>query len=274
MSSTCREKMRLAQVKLLSPMSGLVAIQQNRRQLHVRACRLPDIREGDQVQPGMPVADVLDLSELEVVAKVGELDRANLKEGQDVSIHLDAVADHKFTGKIKWMSGTASANVFSSDPAKKFDVIFSIDMKQLLSALGAKPDQIAKVLATAEQNRQKPIPASGGMSMMMMAGGGAPGSAPGGAAGYDGRPSRGRGCRGRIPGWRCGRPGARAGPAGREARAVVAAGREEAVAKAAGAAQVVEAAGCSRRWASSPRKTAPKRAKRFRRRSTAEACGT
>ena len=32
----------------------------------------------------MPVADVLDLSEFEVVARVGELDRANLHEGQDV----------------------------------------------------------------------------------------------------------------------------------------------------------------------------------------------
>ena len=42
------------------------------------------------------------------------------------------------------MSGTASANVFSSDPGKKFDVIFSIDMKQLLTSLGAKPEQIAQ----------------------------------------------------------------------------------------------------------------------------------
>ena len=46
--------------------------------------QVPDIREGDTLQPGMPVADVLDLSELEVVAKVGELDRANLQEGQEV----------------------------------------------------------------------------------------------------------------------------------------------------------------------------------------------
>ena len=46
--------------------------------------QIPDIREGDQVRPGMPVADMLDLSEMEIVAKVGELDRANLHEGQDV----------------------------------------------------------------------------------------------------------------------------------------------------------------------------------------------
>ena len=52
--------------------------------------QIPDIREGDPLQPGMPVADVLDLSEVEVLAKVGELDRANLKEGQEVMMQLDA----------------------------------------------------------------------------------------------------------------------------------------------------------------------------------------
>ena len=54
---------------------------------------MPDIREGDTLQPGMPVADMLDLSELEVWAKVGELDRANLKEGQDAVLQLDAIPD-------------------------------------------------------------------------------------------------------------------------------------------------------------------------------------
>ena len=58
--------MRLAQVKLLSPISGLVAIKQNRGGFSgMFGTQVPDIREGDQVQPGMPVADVLDLSELE-----------------------------------------------------------------------------------------------------------------------------------------------------------------------------------------------------------------
>ncbi|MCX6622320.1 MAG: efflux RND transporter periplasmic adaptor subunit, partial [Acidobacteria bacterium] len=152
-----REKARLSQVKLLAPISGLVAIRQNiAGQFRMFGMQLPDIREGDQVQPGMPVADVLDLSELEVIAKVGELDRANLREGQDVVIALDAVADKHFTGRIKALSGTASANLFSSDPAKKFDVAFALDMKQLLTTLGAKPEQIVRMLEQAEQNRKKP----------------------------------------------------------------------------------------------------------------------
>jgi hypothetical protein len=172
-----REKMRIAQTKLLSSMTGLVAIRQNRGQgFFFPGMQVPDIREGDTLQPGMPVADVLDLSEFEVVARVGELDRANLHEGQDVSIQLDAVPDKRFRGKIKSMSGSASANIFSGDPGKKFDVVFSIDMKQLLAGLGAKPEDIQRIMETAERNSKK-APAA---QPQMMAFGGAPGGAPAG----------------------------------------------------------------------------------------------
>lgn len=174
-----RERLRLMQVKLLAPITGLVAVKQSRGMGGFYAgMQVPDIREGDQVFPGTPVADVLDLSELEVAAKVGELDRANLREDQDVLMRLDAVSGKTFHGRIKSLSGTAAANVWSGDPAKKFDVVFSVDMKELLSGLGAKPEQIRKVLETAEQNRKKPAVASMASSMFAM--GGMPGGPPGG----------------------------------------------------------------------------------------------
>ena len=65
---------------------------------------------GDTLQPGMPVADIMDLSEIEIWAKVGELDRANLREGQNAVIQLDAVPDQRFRATIKTMSGTASSD--------------------------------------------------------------------------------------------------------------------------------------------------------------------
>lgn len=205
-----RERQRLNQVKLLSPMSGLVAIKQNRGGfMGMFGMQVPDIREGDQLRPGIPVVDILDLSELEVIARVGELDRANLREGQEVVISLDAIPEKTFRGKIKNMSGTASANMFSSDPAKKFDVIFSVDMRQLLSSLGAKPEAIARIMATAEQNRKKPpvmsmtsplemgaSPEAGGGPVTMAMGGGMPSNgAPGGgeAAAPGGERQRGGG---------------------------------------------------------------------------------
>ena len=150
-----RERARLQQVKLLAPISGLVAIRQNRTGFFFPGMQIPDIREGDQIQPGIPVADVLDLSEMEVVAKVGEIDRANLREGQEAELALDALPDKKLRATIKSLSGTAASNTFSFDPAKKFDVVFGIDMQALLTALGAKPDRIGKILANAEQNRRR-----------------------------------------------------------------------------------------------------------------------
>ncbi|MDQ6663520.1 MAG: efflux RND transporter periplasmic adaptor subunit [Acidobacteriota bacterium] len=171
MIDVARENQRIAQAKVLSPMTGLVAVRQNRGQgFFFPGMQLPDIREGDTLQPGMPVADVLDLSELEVVARVGELDRANLHEGQEVSIHLDAVPDKKFRGKIKNMSGTASSNIFSGDPAKKFDVVFAIDMRQLLTGLGASSEQVRQIMETAERNAKRaPAPPQGAAMAAMMA---------------------------------------------------------------------------------------------------------
>ncbi len=186
-----REKQRLTQTKILSPITGLVSIQQNRfGGMRMFGTQIPDIREGDQVQPGMPVADVLDLSELEVLAKVGELDRANIREGQDVTIQLDALAEKKIHGRIKSMSGTASANVWSGDPSKKFDVTFSVDMNALLTAVGAKPEQIRGIMETAARNRNKPMVQT---SAARLGGGpgagmffGSPGGMSGGAGGMQG----------------------------------------------------------------------------------------
>jgi len=178
-----REEQRLSRVKLLAPMSGLVAIRQARTHFFFAGTQMPDIREGDELRPGMPVADILDLSELELAARVGELDRANLKEGQEALIRLDALADKVIHGKIKSLSGTATADVYSNDPAKKFDVTFEINMRELLTALGAKPEQIERILKTAEENRKRaPSRSYRATTMMAAMGAGGPGGGPPGAA--------------------------------------------------------------------------------------------
>src|ERR1035441_3915813 len=152
-----RELARIAMCKTLAPITGLVAIKQNRAGNFNFGQQMPDIREGDTLQPGMPVADVLDLSEVEVWAKVGELDRANLQEGQEATLQLDAIPDKRFGGRIKAMSGTATSDVFSGDPSKKFDVIFSVDMRQLEIGVGMKPADIERIMATAAANAKKGI---------------------------------------------------------------------------------------------------------------------
>ena len=200
-----QELNRIAQTKTLSPMTGLVSIRQNRAGNFNFGQQMPDVREGDTLQPGMPVADVLDLSEVEVWAKVGELDRANLKEGQDALLQLDAIPDKQFHGKIKALSGTATSDVFSGDPSKKFDVVFSVDMRQLLAGLGMKPAQIDGIMATAVENAKKNLGAPQA-SIFTAAPSADQAGAPGGMPGAEDNQDQGGG-RARGGGGRGGRGG-------------------------------------------------------------------
>ncbi len=148
-----RDKRRIAQSRVLAPLTGLVAILQNRSGGRGGFGQsLPEIREGDQIPAGMSVAQLLDLSEMELLTRVEESERANLREGQEVVIRLDAIPDKTVTGTIKRLGNTASANIFSGEATKKFECVIGIDMRKLLENIGAEPERIERIMATARQN--------------------------------------------------------------------------------------------------------------------------
>jgi hypothetical protein len=182
---------RLRDTRTLAPMKGLIAIKQNRGGNFNFGQQMPDIRTGDTLQAGMNVMDILDLSEMALSAKVGELDRANLKEGQPVSIQLDSVPDKRFPGAITSLSGSAVADVFSGDPSKKFDVGFSIDMRALLLGVGMKESDVNEIINTAAANAKKNL-VSFAPAMAGGRGGGGMGG-PGGMAGMAGMGGMGGG---------------------------------------------------------------------------------
>ena len=189
-----REKRRIDQSRVLSPMSGLVSILQNRAGGRGGFGQTtPDIQEGDQIPAGMEVAKILDLSEMELLAKVEELERANLHEGQEAIVRLDALPGKEVKAKVKRLGNTASLNVFAGEATKKFDVVLSIDMRQLLTHVGATPEQVDRILAKSRENALRTQSASRGGRQ----GGGA---APGGAAFGAGRQGGGGGPGGSGPG--------------------------------------------------------------------------
>ena len=196
-----RDKRRIAQSRVLAPLTGLVAILQNRSGGRGGFGQsLPEIREGDQIPAGMSVAQLLDLSEMELLTRVEESERANLREGQEVLIRLDAIPDKSVTGTIKRLGNTASANIFSGEAVKKFECVIGIDMEQLLENIGAERERIERIMATARQN------ASVGYGAQR---GNAAARAPRGDAA--GAPPEGRGQGQRGGGNRDGQAGARGG---------------------------------------------------------------
>ena len=116
-------------MRVVAPMDGLVALDKNEGAaggFFFSGMSLPEFREGDQVEPGRTVGPVIDPKEMELVAKVGELERNSIKEGQSVDIQLDALPGTTFHGTVKNVSGSNTRRFWDDDTSTKFEVSMTL----------------------------------------------------------------------------------------------------------------------------------------------------
>jgi multidrug efflux pump subunit AcrA (membrane-fusion protein) len=117
-------------MRITSPIDGLVVIHGNRDStggFFMDGMTLPDYHVGDQVSPGSSIAEVIDISHLEVSAQVGETDRINLKAGQSVEMKIDALPGETFSGKVQTVGGATSHEFWDDNAQHKFDVAVELD---------------------------------------------------------------------------------------------------------------------------------------------------
>jgi multidrug efflux pump subunit AcrA (membrane-fusion protein) len=81
---------RLSQMDLKTPLSGVVMYMQNYSQGWTNA---KPFQVGDQVWPGGVVAEIPDLSTLEMEGKVEEIDRGRISVGQETRVHIDSLPE-------------------------------------------------------------------------------------------------------------------------------------------------------------------------------------
>jgi len=115
---------------ITSPIDGLVVIHGNRDStggFFMYGMTLPDYHVGDQVNPGSSIAEVIDISRLEVAAQVGETDRTNLKAGQSVDVKIDALPGESFSGKLQTVGGATTHEFWDDNTQHKFDVAIQLD---------------------------------------------------------------------------------------------------------------------------------------------------
>ncbi len=128
-----RARSDLDGMKIKAPTDGMVLYNDHwneRRKLQI----------GDVVWPGWPVVQLPDLTEMEVLAQVNEVDGPRLSIGSRAEVKLDSYPDKVITGEIKDISQTAiKANRMAK--AKIFRVTISLNqtlmeiMKPGMSAL-------------------------------------------------------------------------------------------------------------------------------------------
>ncbi len=87
---------------------GYVSILQNTNQNQTFfGMTLPAYQLGDTVRPGMAFAQIPDLKNWEVAAKISELDRGHISLGQSTILRIVAVPGHAYHGKVREMGGAS-----------------------------------------------------------------------------------------------------------------------------------------------------------------------
>src|SRR5437762_6372792 len=141
---------------ITAPIDGLVVIHGNRDSTggwFFDGMTLPDYHVGDQVNPGSPIAEVIDVSHLEVYAQVGESDHSNLKPGEPVDIQVNALPGDRFTGKVETVGGATSHEFWDDNAQRKFDVTILLDKPDprlrpgFAAELGIRGDQLSNAVS-------------------------------------------------------------------------------------------------------------------------------
>ncbi len=145
-------KEALSYTTILSPIDGIVT--------RINAEVGEVVIYGTMNNPGTVIMEVADLSQMLVVAQVDEADVGKLEVGQKVAVHVDAFADHEFTGVV---DSIALAHTLSFSRTKYFrtEILLQDVDRKLYEGLTAHVDietrkhvNILKVPSQAVLGRQ------------------------------------------------------------------------------------------------------------------------
>ena len=143
-----RAETALSKMTLRAPVAGIVSL------VVVDRMEAPaSFKAGDHAWPGAPIAELPDISSLRVNARVDETERGRLSLDQSVNVHLDAIPDRQFTGKIEEISTIATEDYNAGWPIpRNFDLRITLDQLDprlrpgLTAQISVVTDRIPNVL--------------------------------------------------------------------------------------------------------------------------------
>jgi multidrug efflux pump subunit AcrA (membrane-fusion protein) len=110
----------LGSMVLHAPADGVVQIMTNNRASGSFGTSRPPFQEGDTVWTGATIAEIPDLSSLNIEFRVEEIDRGRVAVGQPVRVRIDAVPDLLMEGEVQWISPIATLVFRRFPPEKNF----------------------------------------------------------------------------------------------------------------------------------------------------------
>ena len=124
-----RAQQNIDSMRITAPFDGLVIVRENQDAaggFFFFGMTLPEFREGDTVGSGRIIAEIVDATRVEMVARVAEEERGNIAVGQPVQIRFDAEPGSALAGEVAAIGGLAARRGFDSSLRRQVDVILRV----------------------------------------------------------------------------------------------------------------------------------------------------
>lgn len=140
LAATARRNIEM--MTLRAPSDGYVNVERNTNtNFFFSGMTLPLFQVGDQVRPGMGVAQIPDMNSWDVTAQIAETDRGHLSVGLPAEVRVIAVPGRKFAAKVKDLGGTTGP---------PWERRFECKLALLDSAPELRPGMSARIVVTLE----------------------------------------------------------------------------------------------------------------------------
>jgi multidrug resistance efflux pump len=132
-----------------APLDGLVVVKDNQDAsggFGFPGMSLPEYRVGDTVQPGRTIAEVVDLTEMEIKAKVPETDRPAVIAGAPAKVEVEALPATPLAGSSKGIGGLANKAFWEPEVSRQFNANFALTKPSSI----LRPGMTARVVVQGE----------------------------------------------------------------------------------------------------------------------------
>jgi HlyD family secretion protein len=128
----------IAAMTIRAPKAGAVSLMPNYR-AGGTSRSAPEFKRGDRAWFGAPIAELPDLSSVQLVCRVDEADRARIQAGLRARVNVDALPDRDLAGTIDQIAIVAKPDFTTWPPVRNFDVAVSLadGDKRLRSGMSA-----------------------------------------------------------------------------------------------------------------------------------------
>ena len=141
----------LASLQVRAPIAGSISLLPNFR-AGGPGRAAPEFRRGDRAWFGAQLAELPDLTTVQMTARIDEADRGRVQPGSGVRVRVDAVPDRELSGTLKDIAVVAKPDFTTWPPVRNFDIVVALSDSdpRLRSGMSASArvelDRLADVL--------------------------------------------------------------------------------------------------------------------------------